>query len=72
MKDFPYVVAGKKVNAEAEEWCRQNVGRRRTWHVDTGEWACFWAGGLPDYDTNRYNWYFKNETDAIMFALKWS
>ncbi len=72
--DLPYVIAAKKKNGDYEmkEWCRQNVGQERTWEVATGEWACFWSGGHPNYLTDQYNWLFKNEQDAIMFALRWT
>jgi len=55
-----------------KEWCRQNVGQEQTWTESGGVWACFWAGGSPDYPTDQYNWLFKSEQDAIMFALRWT
>ena len=74
IRNLPYVIAAKKINGDHEmkEWCRQNVGQEQTWTESGGVWACFWAGGSPDYPTDQYNWLFKSEQDAIMFALRWT
>ena len=53
----------------AEEWCRKQFGKRWTALVQTGRWACFWAGRN---DPGRYRFCFAQSQDAVFFALKWS
>lgn len=64
------LLVNKKDHRHAEAWCRKNLGTR--WSaIDNrqGIWSCFWAGPK---NNNNYLFYFKNESDAIIFALKWT
>lgn len=53
-----------------DAWCIEKFGPR--WSaVDnrSGTWCCFWAGrDNPKY----YDWLFRNERDAVLFALTWT
>lgn len=67
---LPYKVTTRKLGQEAEEWCFNKIGPR--WFAvgrKDGLWTAFWAG--RDMPKN-YHWYFKNEKDAFIFALRWS
>lgn len=66
MKELPYIVNSIQPNYDAQKWCISYIGPRWSVLARTGEWTCFWRG--PE---KRYQWYFKNENDAIMFALMW-
>lgn len=70
-KDFPYVFKLPKMynQWEASSWCEEQFGPR--WSVvdnRQGVWCCFWRGRESP---GMYEWYFKNERDALMFMLKW-
>ena len=66
MKELPYIVNSIQPNYDAQQWCISSIGPRWSVLARTGKWTCFWRG--PE---KRYQWYFKNENDAIMFALMW-
>lgn len=72
--DFPYVfhLPKKKNQWEADAWCTEHFGER--WSVidnRQGVWCCFWRG-FRSPGPGQYEWLFKNEQDAIMFALRWA
>ena len=72
VKDFPYVIVMPKSKKqwEVDAWCNEQFGPR--WSAvrnRAGIWCCFWRGVN---DPKGYDWFFKNESDAMMFALKWS
>jgi hypothetical protein len=55
---------------ECKDWCEQQFGRQ----IDIldnrqGVWSSFWAGPGRN-DTYRFT--FRDETDAVLFALRWS
>lgn len=71
-RDFPYKFLIPKIRHqwEADTWCTQQFGKR--WSVvdnREGVWCCFWSGGAMP---GSYEWYFLNERDAMMFALRWA
>jgi len=69
MTHLPYEVISN-LNYDAEQWCEENIGTR--WSVvsmNVGNWACFWQGRE---EPTHYKWYFKNESDAMLFILKWT
>ena len=64
------IMIDDRKHVNAERWCRSNLGKR--WQAigyQEGLWACFWAGRDAH---NLYRFCFAEETDAIVFALKWS
>lgn len=69
-RDFQYQFQlAKKNHWEMTCWCEQQFGPR--WEAignRSGTWCTFWGGrGIPGY----YRWYFLNEQDSVLFALKW-
>jgi hypothetical protein len=71
-RDFPYKFLIPKIRNqwEADAWCTQQFGKR--WSVvdnREGVWCCFWRGRAM---SGSYEWYFLNEQDAMMFALRWA
>lgn len=60
----------KRLHYQQEQWCIEKFGPR--WNaIDyrDGTWTVFWSGTRkPRY----YTWYFKNEPDAALFALRWA
>jgi hypothetical protein len=63
---FLYVRSEYNIN----NWCSETFGP--TWNVVNnrdGKWACRWDG--HDGFGSKYRWNFKQETDAIIFTLKW-
>jgi len=73
MKDLPYkVVTSKRVVESAKEWCEQHLGQR--WEATgykQGKWCVFWAG-FRSKNPGTYEWFFENDKDAVMFALRWT
>ena len=70
-RDFVHRVLLPKHRHQAHQWCEQQFGPR--WAVTgprSGRWCCFWRG-LRSEDGAHYEWLFANESDAIMFALRW-
>jgi hypothetical protein len=56
---------------ERKSWCRENVGRRYDMGTPEGVWDLTWMGPQKDYGTG-YMWKFREEKDAVLFALKWT
>jgi hypothetical protein len=46
-----------------DNWCLENIGR---WSADIDSTNWTWGG-----DNNKRIYQFRNEQDALMFALKW-
>jgi hypothetical protein len=71
-QELPYKITATKHNVHvATEWCKEHIGKK--WSVlhseQDGVWTVFWEGPKNwDY----YCWYFKNEKDAMWFALCWT
>ncbi len=53
-------------------WCEENIGARQKeiFGVE-GAWDLIWLGPQKDYGTG-YMWKFREEKDAVLFALKWT
>jgi len=72
VKDLPYrVVTSKKIVDPATEWCEEQFGER--WVATqnrNGKWCVFWAG-TRSKNPGTYEWFFENDQDAAMFALRW-
>jgi hypothetical protein len=75
---FPhYVVRHKQSEQELWAmrcWCTEHIGPQwsiedRNWGKRNGTWSVIWCG--PENFRN-YQWMFKNEADAVLFALRWS
>lgn len=71
--DFPYVLIIPKIKNqwEADKWCTEKFGKK--WSVvdnREGVWRCFWRG-FKSPGPGNYEWSFKNEQDAVLFALTW-
>jgi hypothetical protein len=50
------------------KWCEAKFGR--SWDVRRdGRWCYFWCGPR---DHEYYKFHFRNQEDAVMFALRWS
>jgi hypothetical protein len=63
------IMIDDRKHVDAERWCRSHLGKR--WEVigyREGLWACFWAGRDAH---NLYRFCFAQESDALVFALKW-
>jgi hypothetical protein len=73
MKDLPYkVITSKRVVEQARQWCEQELGER--WVATqnhNGRWCVFWAG-FRSKNPGTYEWFFEDEQDAMMFALRWT
>ena len=73
MTDLPFeIVIDKTKHHEASVWCTQQWSKR--WSpIDNrqGTWCCFWVG-TRSKQSGKYRYHFKNEDDAILFALRWS
>jgi hypothetical protein len=73
MRDLPHkVITSKQVVEQAKRWCEEQFGQR--WEATgyrQGRWCVFW-GGMRTRIPGSYEWYFQNEQDALMFALRWS
>lgn len=57
---------------QVNQWCEEHFGKR--WSpVDNreGVWCCFWLGFRVEDYSGGYKWLFKNESDAMLFALRW-
>ena len=54
-----------------KQWCEEAVGARRDTINPDGIWTCYWEGPQIEYGT-AHKWWFVNEKDAIIFALKWT
>ncbi len=70
IQQFPNkILTSKFEHQEAVNWCNEHFGDR--WSVTDnrdGTWYVFWAGPRS---WNNYEWFFKNEQDALLFALRW-
>lgn len=74
-RNFPHrLIMPKGPNHwEADKWCRERFGKR--WSVvdnRDGVWCCFWLGPRGGENAGKYEWFFLNKEDAILFALRWS
>lgn len=73
MRDLQHdIIIGKHYQRDAEEWCRNRWGKR--WSaIDNREgiWCCFWTGTRGEH-AGKYIYHFKNESDALLFGLRWS
>ena len=71
-RDFVHkIVTPRDRIPDATLWCEQQFGPR--WAVTgprSGRWCCFWRGFRSE-DGAHYEWLFANESDAIMFTLRW-
>lgn len=58
---------------EIAQWCEEMFGVRSGNHneIQDGIWSCYWEGPQIEYGT-AHKWWFVNEKDAIIFALKWT
>lgn len=58
----------------AADWCLRQWGSR--WDALSnreGLWCTFWRGTkIGDGDDRIYERWFKNEQDAVLFALRWA
>ena len=54
----------------AKVWGEQQFGPRQSLlDVRSGRWTVFWAGPhMPE----KYKFFFADEQDLLMFALKWT
>ena len=59
-------VEGHLKSSQAKSWCHENLGR--DWWTDEEDGVWSWQVG-KDLTTE---FQFKNEQDAIFFALRWS
>ena len=60
------IVEGHLKSSQAKSWCHENLGRDWWTNEEDGVWS--WQVG-KDLTTE---FQFKNEQDAIFFALRWS
>jgi hypothetical protein len=62
------IYANMDLHKQQREWCTENFGPEGTWK-DTltikESWTQLYIKGFTC-------WYFANEKDAVMFALRWS
>jgi len=72
VKDLPHqVITSKKIVEPAKRWCEEQFGER--WVATrnrNGKWCVFWAG-TRSKNPGTYQWFFKNDKDAALFALRW-
>lgn len=73
MKIWHQVLIHKDVHREAAQWCREQFGER--WQATgrdnrQGVWAVFWAGIRGQESMYRFR--FINESDLMVFILRWS
>ena len=69
IKELPFTIVATKLSYDAEKWCQENLGERYfAIGRKTGNWTVFWNGVKDRY---RYTWYFRNESDAMWFMLRW-
>lgn len=73
MKDLPHkVITSKKVFGSAKQWCEERLGPR--WEATgykQGRWCVFWSG-IYSKNPGTYEWFFENDKDAVLFALRWA
>ena len=60
------IVDGHLKSSQAESWCHENLGK--DWWIDETDGVWSWQVG-KDLTTE---FQFKNEQDAVLFALRWS
>ena len=72
MKELPNTITLPRGQLfDQQKWCEENIGARWGPISDRcGVWTVLWSG--YQNDTRYYTWYFKNEKDAALFALRWS
>ena len=70
IKQLPHSVRTPKLPYDAHQWCNENIGVRFD-IIDNkeGTWTTFWSGHTSP---KTYDWYFKNEEDAVLFTLRWA
>ena len=72
MKDLPYkVITPKQIVEPAKRWCEELPGER--WCAKqhrNGERGVVWAG-TRSKNPGTYEWFFENDKDAVLFALRW-
>ena len=75
---LPYQIVLPKMSGEhlwtMQRWCYKNFGVK--WNAvsrdpaeRSGRWTMLWCG---TEQPRHYRWHFRDEKDAIMFALRWS
>jgi len=76
MKKFPYLVTmgycHAQYQAQVMTWCRENFGVE--WQITgnrSGTWCCFWSGFRKNGESG-YEYHFANESDAVLFSLRWT
>ena len=60
------IVEGHLKSSQAKSWCHENIGK--DWWIDSTDGVWSWQVG-KDLTTE---FQFKNEQDAVLFALRWS
>lgn len=65
---FPYLIVLERDDWDViQDWCVANIGEfDDTWYKLGIDPAALLVSG-----DRRTSWFFKNERDAIMFALRW-
>lgn len=68
MTDFPYKILVKRDTTDVDDidsWCKQQFG--------PGGFHSQWDVGYADDSPYSYDlfYYFKQEKDAVLFALRW-
>jgi hypothetical protein len=74
MLPYKIVMDGHNNEFESEsarEWCKQHIGKEWILKENTqgvwSDWICVWDAEMHGIRT----WHFKNEKDAVLFALRW-
>ena len=51
-------------------WCAEQFGKRWEAGINRdGRWCCFWCGPR---DHEHFRFHFRDQLDAVLFALRWS
>jgi hypothetical protein len=72
-KPLPHQVRiTKRQHPYAAKWCEQHLGAIQSFmYNESGLWCCSWAGLASPWGGGDYIYYFANEHDATMFAMRW-
>lgn len=66
--ELKYLYTNVNVHVQQREWCTENFGKEGK----SKDELTIEESWTPLYIKGSIHWYFANEEDAIMFALRWS